>query len=147
MYSDAFPEKNVQNLFLIWPSLHPYPLNYADFGFQTPFIYADFGIPTPLIYADFGFFTPIFMRTLTSSRLSICGTRHPYLCEYADWPWPFIGCHGLKTKHWHERSPFQSVAVQAVNWFHYSFLSPLFFSFLFFVTTFSHRSARIKKLI
>ena len=54
--------------------------------------------------------------------------------------------------YWHERPPFQSVAVQAVDWHDDSGpLFSLFFSAtfpLFSVTTFSHRrSAWIKKLI
>ena len=51
---------------------------------------------------------------------------------------------------WHERSPFQLVAVQAVDWHDDSRpLFSLFFSLFFFsITTFSHkRRARIKKLI
>ena len=60
--------------------------------------------------------------------------------------------HNITSKNWHERSAFQSVAGQAVDWHDdsealFSLFFFLFFS-LFSVTTFSHRrSARIKKLI
>ena len=64
----------------------------------------------------------------------------------------FLHKNGVeRMKYWHERSAFQSVAVQGVDWQRRwwpqktSLFSFFFFSFLFFsVTTFSHRRSAQK---